>query len=75
MPLCVQDSDFDEDERKWIYTLSLKCARDFEDAYPDWHCCYYLEFELVELNISEDELTFYAENAEKAQIKYDHMEP
>ena len=74
VPLFVEDLYFDEDERKWIYTLLLQCAYPCEDAYPDWYYCRNPDFELVELNnISEDELTFYAENEEKAQIKYDHV--
>ena len=72
VPLLVEESYFDKDKRKWLYTLSLQCAYREDDAYPDWYYCRNPNFELVELdNISEDKLTFYAENKEKARIKYD----
>ena len=72
VPLVVEDSYFDEVVQIWYYTVLLQCARDFEDAYPDWYYCWNPEFALVELkNISEDKLTFYAKNREQAQKKYE----
>ena len=72
VPLLVESSYFDDRENKFYYNLSLQCAGNERETYPDWHYCTNPAFELDTLSDwqPQDKLMLYAKNEERAKEKY-----